>query len=134
MRPKSADLVALLQTGNLDFAWEYESVARRLGLRFVALPGEVDLGDPALAATYAQATVEIPASGPSTVRDGKGQHRGSLLMHGAPIVFGAAVPKGAPHSELGQEFIIYLMSPPGRAIFAEYGLYPAATARAADTR
>jgi molybdate/tungstate transport system substrate-binding protein len=133
MRPKSADLVALLQTGNLDFAWEYESVARHLGLRFVSLPSEVNLGDPALTATYAQARVEISAPGPSTHGDGERQNRGRLLVRGAPIVFGAAVPKGAPHQEAGRGFITYLMSPEGRAIFAAYGLHSSASERAADT-
>ncbi len=118
MRPKSADLVALLQTGNLDYAWEYESVARRLGLRFVVLPPEVDLGEPALAATYATARVAIPASG-STAR---GQDRAPLVMVGAPIVFGAAIPRDAPHAVAARGFITYLMSPQGRSILDSYGL------------
>jgi molybdate/tungstate transport system substrate-binding protein len=122
MRPKSADLVALLQTGNLDYAWEYESVARRLGLRFVALPPEIDLGDPALAGTYATAKVEIPDPGSSAGAVAGNQRRASQVMTGAPIVFGAAVPTDAPHPATGLRFITYLMSPQGRAIFASYGL------------
>ena len=118
MRPKSADLVALLQTGNLDYAWEYESVARRLGLRYVTLPPEVDLGSPALAATYATAKVEIPATGPTA----PGQTRAPLVMFGAPIVFGAGVPRAAPNPAAGHAFITYLMSPKGTAILDSYGL------------
>ena len=133
MRPKSADLVALLQTGNLDYAWEYESVARRLGLRFISLPREVDLGDPALAATYAEATVHIPLSGPAANRDSTALGPRSLVMHGAPIVFGAAVPKGAPNAAAGTAFVTYLMSSEGRAIFAEYGLGGPVGTGAADT-
>lgn len=130
MRPKSADLVALLQTGNLDYAWEYESVARRLGLRFVVLPPEVDLGDPALAATYATARVEIPASGAA----GSGPNRAPLVMVGAPIVFGAGVPKDAPHPETARAFITYLMSAPGRSILDSYGLVRAQPSTAAETK
>lgn len=124
MRPKSADLVALLQTGNLDYAWEYASVAHRLGLRFVALPAQVDLGDPALSATYAAARVEIPVRGRVNSGVEKGQQRSPLVMYGAPIVFGAAVPQGAPDRANGERFITYLMSPGGRAIMIEYGLKP----------
>lgn len=110
MRPKSADLTALLQTGNLDYAWEYESVARSLGLRYVTLPPEVDLGDPALGATYSTASVELRGSVPP------------LVLHGAPIVFGAAVLKDAPHPDVARRFITYLLSSEGRSILAANGL------------
>jgi molybdate/tungstate transport system substrate-binding protein len=132
VRPKSADLVALLQTGNLDYAWEYESVARTLGLRFVSLPSEVDLGDPTLAATYATASVDISA--PRSGGGKSGAPRAPLVMHGAPIVFGAGVPKDAPHATAGHEFVTFLMSPEGRSILAASGLQPVVTATAADTR
>lgn len=130
MRPKSADLVALLQTGNLDYAWEYESVAHRLGLRFVVLPPEVDLGDPALAATYATAKVTIPTSG----RPGAAQDRAPLVMVGAPIVFGAGVPAGAPNPDAGHGFITYLMSAEGRSILDSYGLVRADGPASAETK
>jgi molybdate/tungstate transport system substrate-binding protein len=132
VRPKSADLVALLQTGNLDYAWEYESVARTLGLRFVSLPAEVDLGDPTLAATYATASVDISARG-----SGRGEgsaSRAPLVMHGAPIVFGAGVPKDAAHTTAGHEFVTFLMSSEGRSILAASGLQPVTTTAVADTR
>ncbi|HWG33119.1 MAG TPA: extracellular solute-binding protein [Gemmatimonadaceae bacterium] len=130
VRPKSADLVALLQTGNLDYAWEYESVARKLGLRFVNLPREVDLGDPTLATTYSVASVDISPSSES--RSGGTSHV-PLVMHGAPIVFGAGVPKDAPHAEAAHQFITFLMSPEGRSILVASGLQPVGVA-AADTR
>ncbi|MBW2333002.1 MAG: tungstate ABC transporter substrate-binding protein WtpA, partial [Deltaproteobacteria bacterium] len=38
VRPKSVELVALLQTGNMDYAWEYRSVAVQHELKFVELP------------------------------------------------------------------------------------------------
>jgi molybdate/tungstate transport system substrate-binding protein len=122
----------LLQTGNLDYAWEYESVARTLGLRFVSLPSEVDLGDPTLAATYATASVDISA--PRSGGGKSGAPRAPLVMHGAPIVFGAGVPKDAPHATAGHEFVTFLMSPEGRSILAASGLQPVVTAAAADTR
>ncbi len=131
VRPKSADLVALLQTGNLDYAWEYESVARKLGLRFVNLPREVDLGDPTLATTYYVASVDI--SSPSSGSRSGGTSHAPLVMHGAPIVFGAGVPKDAPHAEAAHRFITFLMSPEGRSILVASGLQPVGAA-AADTR
>ncbi len=115
MRPKSADLTALLQTGNLDYAWEYESVAQSLGLRYVTLPPEVDLGEPALGATYAAASVRIAGRGGAP-----------MIMHGAPIVFGAAVLADAADQTAARRFITYLMSPEGRLILAANGLHQSA--------
>lgn len=132
VRPKSADLVALLQTGNLDYAWEYESVARKMGLRFVDLPHEVDLGDPTLAATYATASVDISPSG-STSGSG-GASSVPLVMNGAPIVFGAGVPRDAPHLAAARQFITFLMSNEGRSILAASGLQPVGARAVADTR
>ncbi len=123
VRPKSADLVALLQSGNLDYAWEYEAVARRLGLSFIALPGAVDLGDPSLAGVYAAAEAEIPSTGFARADGPTHRARVPLLIHGAPIVFGAAVPSGAPDSSAGRRFITYLMSSEGREILRAFGLY-----------
>lgn len=119
MRPKSADLTALLQTGNLDYAWEYESVAKSLGLRYIALPPEVDLGDPSLGELYATASVRIGTVAPSTGVGGNGQ---PLVMHGAPIVFGAAMLQGSPNPSAGRGFLTYLISPEGRSILSAAGL------------
>src|SRR5215207_9958398 len=48
IRPKEADLTALVQAGELDYSWSYASIAKTTGLRFVSLPPEVDLSDPKL--------------------------------------------------------------------------------------
>jgi molybdate/tungstate transport system substrate-binding protein len=57
VRPKEADLVALVQAGELDYAWSYRNIAVTTGLPSVVLPAEVDLSDPRLEAAYRQATV-----------------------------------------------------------------------------
>ena len=44
IRPKSEDQVALLQTGNLDYAWEYLSVGKQHKLENLNLPQEINLG------------------------------------------------------------------------------------------
>src|SRR5215218_10357943 len=61
MRPKEADLTALVQAGELDYSWSYASIARTAGLHYVDLPDEIDLSSPGLAKQYAQASVRLPA-------------------------------------------------------------------------
>jgi molybdate/tungstate transport system substrate-binding protein len=41
MRPNATELAALLETGEVDYILEYESVARQYGFRFVTLPADL---------------------------------------------------------------------------------------------
>ena len=105
IRPKEVDLVALLQAGELDYAWEYESVARAAGLRFVQLPHEIDLGSPEDSAFYALASVRVPGKTP----------RDTVTFRGEPVVYAFSIPVGAPHKAVAQRFASYLMSE-GKAV------------------
>ena len=112
VRPKEADLVGLLQAGELDYIWSYESLARATGLRFVTLPAAIDLAAPDSAATYATAQVTIRGA---TAGD-------SVTFVGRPIVYAFAIPKAAPHPALAERFARFLLSPDGRAILRAAGL------------
>ena len=116
VRPKEADLTALLQAGELDYAWTYRSIARSTGLRFVELPAEIDLGDPALADLYARAKVMVP---------GAKRLGGEMLeLTGEPIVYALTIPDAAPHPELARAFVQFVLSDSGRAIIERNGLVP----------
>jgi molybdate/tungstate transport system substrate-binding protein len=103
MRPNAAELAALLQTGELDYIFDYESVAAAYGFKALHLPAAVDLGDPARAATYATARVWV-----------KGKRNDSTAYAGAPIVYALSVPRGAPHPAAAQRLASFLLSPDGR--------------------
>ena len=113
MRPKEADLTALVQAGELDYSWSYLSIAKAAGLRYVQLPPEVDLSDPKLADWYAQARVWTP--GP---RRSWGD---SVEFRGEPIVYALTIPTAAPHPQTGQAFIRFIFSPEGQAILKDNG-------------
>lgn len=112
VRPKEADLVGLLQAGELDYIWSYESMAKAAGLRWVLLGDSVDLSREALAEHYAQAAV--------TVRGASG--RAQVEFRGQPILYAVAVPLGAAQPDLGQRFVEFLRSPEGRRILEREGL------------
>jgi molybdate/tungstate transport system substrate-binding protein len=101
IRPNAAELAALLAAGELDYIYDYQSVAESNGFRYVALPGAIDLGDPNRAADYATASVTVRGTSP-------GQ---TLTVKGQPILYGLTVPTGAPHSAAAKRFLDYLTSP-----------------------
>lgn len=112
VRPKEADLVGLLQAGEFDYIWSYESMARAIGLRWMALGDSVDLSAPALADFYGAAS--------ATVRGGRDVD--SLIFRGQPIVYAFAVPRNAPHPALAARLAEFLVSAEGRAILRREGL------------
>ena len=103
MRPNAAELAALLQTGELDYIFDYESVAAAYGFKALHLPAAIDLGDPAQAAAYATARVRV-----------KGKGTDSASFAGAPIVYALSVPRCAPHASAAQKLARFLLSADGR--------------------
>ena len=113
IRPKSADLIALVEVGELDYAWEYEAIAKRHGLRYVALPPEINLGDTRLGPTYARASVRLPGAS----RAGSD----SVEFRGTPIAYALTIPAAAPHPTTAQAFARFVFSPEGQALLKENG-------------
>ena len=112
VRPKEADLVGLLQTGELDYIWSYESMAKGIGLRYVSLPRGIDLSPPDSAGWFGMAAVTV-----------RGARAGdSVTFRGAPIVYAVAVPRAAPHPEVAARFAAFLLSAEGKVILRREGL------------
>ncbi len=91
VRPKSVELVALLKTGNMDYAWEYLSVAVQHGLKYVKLDDHINLGNYKYDDFYRQVTVKVTGKKPGTwiTRSGKSCTYGITLIKGAPNPSGA---------------------------------------------
>jgi molybdate/tungstate transport system substrate-binding protein len=113
IRPKEADLTALVQAGELDYSWSYLSIARTAGLRHVDLPKEIDLSDPTLTEWYSQARVKLP----SASRAGAD----SVEFRGEPIVYALSIPRRAPHQQTAREFVRFIFSPEGNGILQKNG-------------
>lgn len=106
VRPKEADLVGVLQAGEFDYIWSYESLARATKLRYIRLPSAIDLGTPGDTDIYAKASVRVAGKTP----------RDTLTIKGEPIVYALSIPKAAPHPEVAERFVAFLLSPEGRAL------------------
>ncbi len=109
IRPKSVELVALVEQGGLDYAFEYRSVAVQHDLAFIDLPEQIDLSRIEYADVYREVKVQ-------TV-DGK-------LQTGKPIVYGITVPKNAENPDTGLEFVKFVIGDAGLQIFAGRGQPP----------
>lgn len=112
IRPKSVELVQMVQAGGIDYAWEYRSVSVQNNLKYLELPEAIDLSSVDYADTYA--TVQTKAV--------KGN--GTTLYVGAPIVYGVTVPKIAEHPDYGLLFVQMLIGPEGQAILTADGQPP----------
>lgn len=106
VRPREADQVALLQTHELDYIWTYQSLAENDGLKYVKLPDEIDLGNPADSVAYSTVTARVPGKRPGD----------TLTVRGAPILFALTIPERAENRALAEKFVAYLLSAEGRRV------------------
>jgi molybdate/tungstate transport system substrate-binding protein len=103
IRPKSVELVSLLQTGNMDYAWEYLSVAVQHGLKYILLPDEINLGNYQFDEFYSQAVVKVTGKKPGTFMD----------MKGGSVTYGITMIKDAPNAKAAIAFLKYMLDPQG---------------------
>jgi molybdate/tungstate transport system substrate-binding protein len=98
------EMMARLQAGQLDASSAYRTQPEALGLPFLSLPKEINLGDSAMENQYTRATVNL---------NGK-------TLHPAPLVFYAAVLNDAPQPWLATRFVAWLRGPEAREILSHY--------------
>ncbi len=110
MRPYSVQLLPLLQSGDIDYSFEYTSVAKQHGVEYLELPPDIHLGDPALADYYGRVAVKLDFQRFASVKP---------EFPGEPIRYGATIPSNARHPEAAVAFLAYLLGPEGQRIMAE---------------
>jgi molybdate/tungstate transport system substrate-binding protein len=106
-----SELVALLEGRAIDYAFLYRSTAEDHRLKITELPVEVNLSRPDLAAAYSGAEVEVRMkSGAPKVR-----------IRGAPLLYGFAIPRNAPHPEGAVLLASFLLGEDGAAALRRTG-------------
>lgn len=101
VRPKSVELVNLLKTGNMDYAWEYLSVAIQHDLKFVKLNDHINLGNYKYDDFYKQAQVKVTGKKPNTW----------VVKKGKSCTYGITLIKDAHNPEAANAFLNFLLSP-----------------------
>lgn len=105
VRGASVELLALLESGDLDYAFEYESVIQQHGLKLLSLPNELNLGSETT--DYSGIEVLLDFQRFSTVKP---------VFRGEQIGYGITIPNNAVHPDDAALFIEFLLGPEGRAI------------------
>ena len=103
VRAKSVELVSLLNTGNMDYAWEYLSVAVQHDLKYIKLPDEINLGSYKMDDFYRQARVKVTGKKPGTW----------IIRVGKSCTYGITIIKNGPNREAAEAFLEYLLDPAG---------------------
>lgn len=121
IRPKETDLIALLETHNIDYIFIYRSVAVQHQLKYLLLPDSINLKNPGLADWYKTISVEINGKTP-----GK-----KIEQYGEPMIYGLTIPKNAGNPELAEKYLRFLLdAAKGMKIMEENGqpsLIPSST-------
>ncbi|RUL78162.1 extracellular solute-binding protein [Dyella choica] len=100
-------LMSRLEAGQIDATIGYLSAAQSHHLPTIALPDEINLGNPDMQKTwYDRASIALD--------NGK-------ILQVQPLVFYAGVLANAQQAELGRDFVSFLLSAEGQALFREHG-------------
>ena len=103
VRPKAKELVSLLKTGKMDYAWEYLSVAVQHDLKFVKLDDHINLGNYKYDKYYQQATVKVKGKKPGT----------QITRVGKSCTYGITLIKNSPNPSGAVKFLEFMLSPDG---------------------
>jgi len=103
VRAKAVELIAMLETGALDYAFEYESVGmqhakKNPDLMYIKLPKEINLSSIEYKENYAKSTIDLDGQAPGEFITKKGQ----------PIVYSLTMPNTGKNNEIAIEFLKFL--------------------------
>ncbi len=108
LRGASMQLIALLESNDIDYTFEYKSVVAQHNLSFLELPHEIDLGDRSFAANYSTVRVKLDFRRFKSV---------TPEFEGLPIVYGMTIANNSLHKEEAVRFIQFVLGPQGQRIF-----------------
>lgn len=112
-------LLTYLQSGQLDAASAFLSQAKQKHLDYIALPSDINLGDPTKAAEYAMVSLKLP---------------NGTVIRGVPLVLYIATLQGAPDQAAAVSFVHFVVSPRGKALYQKEGYTPVTSTIEGDAR
>lgn len=117
MRNTETELVAALESGQIDFLAIYLSDARQHKFKYLDLPPEINLTDAKHSAFYAQGSV----------------HTANGVLTAKPIVYAVTIPHSAAQKEWAVKYLQFLLGKDGQQAMAANGFGAVTKALASDT-
>jgi len=110
VRGGSVQLLALLEYGGIDYAFQYKSVAQQHGLLFLELPDQIDLSSTGYEDDYKKVNVRLGFQRFSAV---------DTERVGSPIYYGVTIPRNAPQPELAVAFVKFVIGKKGQRVLGD---------------
>jgi molybdate/tungstate transport system substrate-binding protein len=110
LRGASMQLIALLQSNDIDYAFEYKSVVAQQNLNYLELPAEINLGDQNYADYYRKVKVKIDF-----------RRFKSLVpeFEGLPIEYGITIANNSDKKAEATRFIKFILGTEGQRILSQ---------------
>jgi molybdate/tungstate transport system substrate-binding protein len=110
VRGSSIMLISLLKSGDIDYAFEYESVIKQQGFSLLSLPDELNLGSESFNSVYDGVQVNLDFKRFATVEP---------VFRGEQILYGITIPTNAPHTQEAAQYLEFLFGPQGQKIMED---------------
>jgi tungstate ABC transporter binding protein WtpA len=121
IRDSSVKLLFPLKSGDIDYAFEYKSVAEQHGMEFLELPPQINLESDGYKTLCNGIKVKLAFKRFASV---------TPEFECQPIIYGVTIPKNAPHPELALEFVKFIISSQGQEILRQENQPPIVPAEA----
>jgi molybdate/tungstate transport system substrate-binding protein len=110
LRGANMQLLALLESNDVDYTFDYKSVVIQHNLKYLELPPEINLGDKAQAASYRSVVVKLDFRRFKTVEP---------VFEGLPIGYGLTIPNNSRQGQTAQRYLQFILGPDGQRIFQQ---------------
>jgi molybdate/tungstate transport system substrate-binding protein len=110
LRGAHMQLLALLQSNDVDYTIDYKSTVIQDGLNYMELPPEINLADNNYTQNYHNVVVKLDFQRFATV---------TPVFQGLPIVYGMTIANNSKHQDAAIKFIQFVLGPEGRRIFQD---------------
>jgi molybdate/tungstate transport system substrate-binding protein len=111
VRGSSVVLLGILASGDIDYAFEYKSVARQHNLQFLEFPPEINLGSDDFEKLGCDIRVKLDY-----------QRFASVIPEFTcqMIYYGVTIPQNSPQYEEAVKYLQFMLGPDGAQIFADH--------------
>lgn len=108
IRDSSIKLLFTLESGDIDYAYEYKSVAEQHNMIFLEFPPEINLLSNQYESLCSGMKVKLAFQRFASVNP---------EFEIQPIIYGMTIPCNAPHPELAEKWVKFVLGPKGQEIF-----------------